>query len=146
AHVDSHTANRARAARIAAHLNKFLSTRDPGAERGAFKFGVIMAGFSDGKPVLITTRYFMHALKGKPARAEQTSTALQAGEFWTFGSSAVAEEISAGKTNALKTFKEEAAVKQFRSAQKPSLTAQDYINLFGTTLRAAESEEGKKLD
>jgi len=142
--VDLQTVNRDLNTAIAAELNKFLCTRDRG-ERGAFKFGVIIAGFSDGKPVLMTTRYFMPALKGKPARAQQTSTALQAGDLWTFGSSAVPAEIYAGKTNALKTFKDEPSVKKFRSAQKSSLTAQDYINLFDTTLRAAESEEGKKM-
>src|SRR5689334_2658376 len=45
--VDLQTANRDLNTTFAAELNKFLSTRDPGAERGAFKFGVIIAGFSE---------------------------------------------------------------------------------------------------
>jgi hypothetical protein len=144
--ADVQAANHDLNSTITAELNKFLSMRDPGAERGAFKFGVIIAGFSEGKPVLMTTRYFMPALKGKPARTQQTSMALQAGDLWTFGSSAVPAEIYAGKTNALKTFKDEPVVRKFRSAPKPTLAAPDYINLFDTTLRAAESEEGKKMD
>lgn len=144
--ADVTTASRDVNAAIAAALNKFLSARNVGTDESGFKFAVIAAGFGQDKPVLITTRYFMPGVKGKPARAEQTAIAPQPGELWIMGNSSVPEEILSGKTSMLKTFKDEPAVKKFRSAPKPDLGGQDYINLFDSILRAAESDQAKKLD
>jgi hypothetical protein len=129
AHPDAEleTANRELNAEIAKALNQFLSTRDPGAQRGIFKFGVIAAGFANGKPVLMTTRYFMPSVKGKPPRTEQASSLVQAGDLWVFGnSSAVGNGIKGGLSA--------------KSA------AQDYISFFDSVLKAAESEKGRKVD
>lgn len=144
--VDAQTADREINSEIAAALNKFLSTRDLGAGRSRFKFGVITAGLRGDKPVVITTRYFLPTIKGKPARTEQTSVAAQAGDLWIFGSSAAPTEMLIGKTNSLKTFKDEPAVQKFRSAAKAGLSGQEYINFFDAVFRAAESDEGKKMD
>lgn len=144
--ADVQTAEREINSEIAAALNKYLSTRDPGAERGRFKFGVIVAGFNDDKPVLAITKYFLPTIKGKPARTERTSAYTHSGDLWIFSNSSVPDEILAGKTNGLKAFKNEPAAEKFRSAPKAGLSEQEYVNLFDSILRAAESDEGKKLD
>ena len=144
--ADPQTADREINSEIAAALNKFLSTRDLGAERGRFKFGVIIAGFNQSKPVLMTTKYSLPVAKDRPARAEKATITLQPGDIWQFGSSAAAIEILTPKKNALKTFKESPAVRKLSSTPRSSLAAQDYINLFDAILRAAESDEGKKRD
>ena len=148
AHGDAEleTANREVNAAIAAELNKFLAARDPGAAAGMFKFGVIAAGYSAGKPSLIITSYFMPGTKGKPARAEQSSAAPAPGDLWIFGSSAAPAEILSGKNVAFNTFREEPGAAKFHSAQKASLTAHDYVGLFQAMLQAAQSAQGKKLD
>lgn len=144
--VDLQTANRDINATIAAALNKFLATRDPGKERGAFKFGLIVAGFQEGKPALTMTRYFMPAVKGKQARAEETSAVLHAGELWLFSSSVAAADILSDKTAGLKTFADRPAVRKFHSASASSLAAQDFLGLLDAVLRAAESDQGRKID
>jgi hypothetical protein len=144
--ADLETANRDLNAAVAAELNKFLATRDPGAAAGTFRFGVIAAGYSAGKPLLVTTKYFMPATKGKPARAEQTSVTLQPGDLWISGSSAVPGAVVAANATALRSFRDEPAAAKFRSGQKSTLTPQDYLGLFDVILRAAESDQGKKLD
>lgn len=144
--ADLESANREVNAAIAGELNKFLATRDPGAARGTFKFGVIAAGHGADQPLLITTRYFMPAAKGKPARAEQTSATTKPGDLRIFGSSAVPAEILSGKNAAFKAFRDDPSVAKLHSAQKASLTAHDYVGLFDAILQAAESAQGRKLD
>jgi len=145
--ADFATANREVNAAIAAELNKFLASRPPGgANAGAFKFGVVAAGFSAGKPVLITTKYFMPLAKGKHARVEQTRAAPQPGDLWLFGSSAVPEEVLSGKSEAFSTFRGLPGPKEFRAIEKSRLTTHDYVGLFDAILQAAESNQGHKLD
>jgi hypothetical protein len=143
--ADLQTADREVNAAVAAAMNKFLSTRGPGAESGAFKFGIIAAG-SDGKPTLIATRYFMPGPKGEAMRAERTSSVAQPGEIWIFSRSSVPLELLAGKSNTLEQFRGDPAVKKFRSLQGSGLAEQDYLTLFDRILKASESDQGKKLD
>lgn len=128
--ADLQTANRELNLEITNALNAFLSTRDPGRARGAFQFGVIVAGFDNGKPVVITTKYFMPALKGKPARKAETSSPVKAKDLWIFGNSAAAMEVANGKI-------------KFESAPGG---AEAYLQLFSLILGQAESDSGKKLD
>ncbi len=144
--VDIQTADREVNAAVAAAVNKFLSTRDPGAQRGVFKFGIVAAGFVDGKPAVIATRYFLPAAKGKAMRMERTSTPTKPGDMRIFGSSSVPMELLTGKSNTLKNLKTDPAVRKFRSSPNASLADQDYLTLFDHILRAAESAQGKKLD
>lgn len=144
--VDLQTADREINTAVAAALNKFLSTRPPGAGGGAFKFGVVAVGFVDGKPAVIVTRYFMPGVNRKTVRSERTSAPATAGDMWIFGSSSVPMELLTGKPNTLEKFKADPAVRKFRAASNASLVEQDYLGLFDHILRAAESDQGKKLD
>jgi hypothetical protein len=144
--ADLQTADREVNAAVAAAMNKFLSTRGPGAESGAFKFGVIAAGLVDGKPTLIATRYFLPGPKGKTMRAEHTSSVAQPGEIWIFSRSSVPLELLNGKSNTLEQFRGDATIKKFRSSQNSGLAEQDYLTLFDRILKASESDQGKKLD
>jgi hypothetical protein len=131
---------------VATAVNQFFSTRDPGAQKGAFKFTIVSVGFLDGNPVVIVTRYFLPALKGKPMRAERTSTPAQPGEMWIFGNSGVPSALLAEKSAVLADVRKEPAVQKFHSTPAASLAVQDYVSLFDQVLRAAESNEGKKVD
>jgi hypothetical protein len=131
---------------VATAVNQFFSTRDPGAQKGAFKFAIVSAGFLDGKPVVTVTRYFLPALKGKPMRTEHTSTPAQPGEMWIFGSSGVPSALLAEKSTVLAEVRKEPAVQKFHTTASADLAVQDYVNLFDQVLRGAESNEGKKVD
>jgi hypothetical protein len=144
--VDIQTADREVNAAVTTAMNKFLSTREPGAAGGAFKFAIIAAGFVDGKPTVIATRYFMPGTKGKAMRTEHTSTQAKAGDIWIYSRSSVPLELMTGKSKSLEQLKSDPAIQKFRSAPNPSLGVQDYVALFDRTLRASESDQGKKLD
>jgi hypothetical protein len=131
---------------VATAVNQFFSTRDPGAQKGAFKFAIVSAGFLDDKPVVMVTRYFLPALKGKPMRTERTSTPAQPGEMWIFGNSVVPSSVLAEKSTVLAEVRKQPAVQKFRSTSSSNLAVQDYVNLFDQVLRAAESDQGKKVD
>jgi hypothetical protein len=144
--VDLPTAEREVNAAVAAAVNKFLSARTAGAEGGAFKFAIVATGFLDGKPAVIATRYFMPGAKGKTVRSERTSAPAKAGDMWIFGSSSVPMHLLTGKPNTLEKFKADPAVRKFLSSSNTSLVEQDYLSLFDHILRAAESDQGRKLD
>ncbi|HET9837043.1 MAG TPA: hypothetical protein VFR84_02330 [Candidatus Angelobacter sp.] len=110
---------------IAGAANQFFSTRDPGAARGAFKFGVVLAGFADGKRVVNTTRYFMPAAKGRPVRVERTSTPVRDSDVWVFGNSAGVREMLS------------------RAVQKRE---SGYAMLFRDAINLAETPENRRRD
>jgi hypothetical protein len=132
--ADLQTANRELNSEVSAAVNKFSSTRDPGVEHGQFKFSTIIAGFSEGKPILIMTTYFLPTVKGKLWRTEQKAAAVQPGDVWIFGNSAAATDAVNGKLK----------VKDETGAKNRSIA--DCINLFDVILTAAESPEGRKRD
>jgi len=145
--TDIDTASRELNAAIADTLAKFYATRDPGADAGKYQFELIFAGFAAGQPKTLRTRYYLPKVKGGKARTESIAVAVKPGEVLAFGPERVKEELLRGKSNALKTFKAEAPVKKFRESAAPgTFSLQDYIELFDVILRAAESEEGKKLE
>jgi hypothetical protein len=143
---DLQTVDRELNAVVASAMNKFLSTRNPGTNGGKFQFGIVAAGFADGKPTLIATRYFMPMAKGKPVRTERTSAAAQPGEIWIYSQSAVPPALMAARSNSLEQFRNDPAVKKLHSSQNSVLTEQDYLALFDRILQASESDQGKKLD
>jgi hypothetical protein len=147
AHPDADIRSAAREinSEIARNTTKFFSTRDPGTEKGKYAFAVIFAGFDQGKPWLSPTRYFMPVAKGSPMRTQPVPGTIPSGEIRVFGNSKVEQELLSGNSAALKSFKAEAAVKTYRSRPAAERTLQDYVNVFDVILRAAESEEGKKL-
>ena len=143
--VDIQTADREINAAVATGLNKFFSTRNFASESGAFKFGIIVAGFVEGKPTVIATRYFMPGMKGKAMRTERNSAAATAGDMWIFSRSSVPLELIMEKSNRMAQFRADPAIKKVRAAS-PNLTLQDYVAFFDRALRASESDQGKKLD
>jgi len=144
--ADIQTVDREVNAAVSAAVNKFLSTRDPGAERGMFKFAIAAAGLVEGKPTVMVTRYFLPSVKGKALRTERTSAPAKTGELWVLGSSSVPMELLTGRSNLLAKAKADPAVKKFHSSPNSTLAGQDYINLFDRVLNAAESDQGKKMD
>jgi hypothetical protein len=150
--LDSHsdagleTANREINALVSQAVAKFFSTRNPAAQAGKYVFAIICLGFADGKPFTEGTRYSIPLSKGKPARAEKFSGNAGPGVIWGYGGGRVPAELTSGKSVALKEFKGEPSVKKFHSSAARDLSPQDFINLFDTILRAAESEEGKKFN
>src|SRR5579859_2408867 len=150
--LDSHpdsgleVANREVNSLISQAVAKFFSTRNPGAQAGKYVFTVICVGFVEGKPFTAGSQYFTPLAKGKPARTEKTPGNIKFGEIWGHGSGKIVEELTKGKSSALKEFKAEPSVRNFHSSAALGLSAQDFLNLFDTILRAAESEEGKKFD
>lgn len=144
--VDIQTADREVNASIAAAMNRFLSTREYRAENGGFKFAVIVVGYIDGKPTVVSTRYFMPGLRGKPMRTERAVASAKAGDIWIFSQSSVPLELLIGKSNTLEQFQSDPAIKKFRPTPSADLTTQDYLAFFDRVLRASESEQGKKLD
>jgi hypothetical protein len=144
--VDTQTADREVNAAVAVAVNKFFFTRDPSAQRGVFKFGIVAAGFVSGTPTVISTRYFLPSAKGKALRTERTSAPCKAGDLWIFGSSSVPLELLTGKSNTMAALKADPAVKKFRTSPNASLVEQDYLTLFYHLVRATESDQGKKLD
>ena len=131
--ADLQTANRELNSEITAAVNKFSSTRDPGAGRGQFKFSTIIAGFNEGKPMLITTTYFLPTVKSRPWRTEQKPAAVRPGDIWIFGNSAAAADTINGKIKG-------------KGETGANRSIADCIKLFDFTLAAAESPEGKKRD
>jgi hypothetical protein len=144
--VEIDAAGREINALVTAALNKFFATRNPGADGGKYKFGVVIAGYVAGKPALTATRYFIPTGKGQLARTEKISSEIFPGRLMIFGNARVQTELVAGKSDALKAFKAEPSVKQFRSSRPTDASAQEYASLFDVILRAAESDEGKKFD
>src|SRR5258708_6273944 len=57
-------ANRELNAAIASAVAKFFATRDPGPEANKHQFDVIFAGYIDGKPSILGTRYFLPKTRG----------------------------------------------------------------------------------
>jgi hypothetical protein len=139
-------ANREINSLVSQTVTKFFSSRNPGAQAGKYAFTIICVGFVDGKPLTAGAKYFMPLSKGKPARSEKIPDNIKLGDIWGHGSGRIVEELTKGKPAALKEFKSEPAVKKFHSSAAQSLSMQDFVNLFDTILRAAESEEGKKFD
>lgn len=150
--LDSHpdagleTANSEVNALVSQTVAKFFSTRNPGAQAGKFAFAIICVGLVDGKPFTAGNKYFTPISKGKAARTEKTAENLKIGEVWSNGPGKVLEELVSGRSAALAKFKAEPSVKKFHSSAARDLSAQDFLNLFDTILRAAESDEGKKFD
>lgn len=143
---DLQTADRELNAAVTSAMNKFLFTRNAGTRSGAFQFAILAAGFADGKPTLIATRYFMPTAKGKAMRIERTSAVAQPGEVWIYSRSSVPLKLLAGKSNALEQFRSDPAVEKFRSSQNSDLAEQDHLALFDRILKASESDQGKQLD
>jgi len=150
--LDSHpdtgleAANREINSLVSQAVTKFFSTRNPGAQAGKYAFTVICVGFVEGRPFTAGNKYFTPLAKGKPARIEKAPDNMKFGEIWGHGSGKVIEELTKGKSSALKEFKAEPSLKNFHSSSALSLSTQDFLNLFDTILRASESEEGKKFD
>jgi len=96
--ADIQTVDREVNAAVSAAVNKFLSTRDPGAERGVFKFAIAAAGLVEGKPTVMVTRYFLPSVKGKALRAERTlrPPKLENCGSWQFS---VPMELLTGRSN-----------------------------------------------
>ena len=143
--VEIDTASREINALVTAALNKFFATRNPGADGGKYKFGVVIAGYMAGKPTLTVTRYFIPIGKGQSARTEKIPGAIFPGHLMIFGNARVQTELLTGKSDALKAFKAEPPVTQFRSSRPAGASAQEYASLFDVILRAAESDEGEKF-
>jgi hypothetical protein len=139
-------ANRELNAAIASAVTKFFATRDPGPEANRHQFDVIFAGFIDGKPSILGTRYFLPKTRGGQPRTEPISAPAKTGDLLAIGPVRVKDELLTGKSAALGAFKTEAPVAKFRSSKPEDLSAQDFAGLFDVVLRAAESEEGKKLE
>jgi hypothetical protein len=150
--LDSHPdagldlANREINSLVSQTVTKFFSSRNPGAQAGKYAFAILSVGFVDGKPLTAGNRYFIPLSKGKPARAERISATASSEFVWGHSRMSVVTELLGGKSAALKEFKSEPSVKKFHSSAHQSLSTQDFVNLFDTILRAAESEEGKKFD
>jgi len=113
-------------ATVAAAVNRFVSKRDPGTQKGAFKFAIVSAGFLDDKPVVMVTRYFLPMVQGKPMRTERTVTPAKAGELWILGSAGLRAASLERKSAVFTTATKDPAVR-------------NYINLFHQILRTAES-------
>jgi len=143
--ADLQTISREANSAVLAAVNQFFATRDPGAAHGEFKFGIVVAGLSQGNPMVITTRYFLPAAKGKALRTEQTSTVARPGNVWLFGNSSAAKGLLAGSSSALAPFRTEDAVRKFHVERQKS-GAMDMAAAFQVIVRAAESDDGKKLD
>lgn len=126
-------------------LTKFYATRDPEGDAGKYKFSIIFAGFVNHQPSIQGTRYFIPKAKGGKPHTEKIAATGQPGELLAFGPAKVKDELLSGKSDALKTFKDEAPVKKFRAAPG-GFVLQDYIDLFNVILRASESPEGAKFD
>jgi len=144
--VELDAASRELNALVADTLEKFYATRDPGADADKYKFAMIFAGFNDSQPSILRTRYFIPKVKGGKPRTEVIATPVKSGELLAFGPVRVKNELLGGKSGALKTFKAEAPVTKFRASGPGTSTLQDFVGLFDVILRAAESEEGKKLE
>lgn len=143
--VEIDAASRELNALVAGTVEKFYATRDPGADANKYQFEMIFAGFTGTQPVITRTRYFIPRVKGGKPRAETVAATLAPGALLASGPVKAKNELLGGKSAALKTFKSEAAVAKFRAASG-NLSLQDFIGLFDVVLRAAESEEGKKLE
>lgn len=139
-------ANRELNAEIAASVTKFFSTRDPGPQANKYQFDVIFAGYVDGKPSVLGTRYFLPKIRGGKPRTESIPAPAKIGNLFAVGPVGAKNELLAGKSAALSTFKAEAPVAKFRSSRPETLSASDFTGLFDVILRAAESAEGKKLE
>lgn len=132
-------------AAVAEAATKYFSTRAPGADMGRYKFALIFAGLSEGKPVINATRYSMPLAKGKAMRAEPITGEIKTGQLWVFGQSRVEQALLTNSSTSLAKFRAEASIKKLHSSRPADLTLQDYVNAFDTVLRATESAEGKKM-
>jgi len=126
--VDVAAADRDLNAAVTAEMNKFFSTRGPGATPGAFEFGLVIAGFADGKRVVSTTRYFAPISKGRPVRTQHTSMAAHDFDVWVYGNAShPRQSLSTGI----------AAIQKLK---------RDYSDVFREEMAAAESDDSKKHD
>lgn len=148
AHPDAtfEIARRELSALILEGANRFFSHRDPGREAGRYKFALLFVDYAGGKPSISGARYFMPLASGKPVRTEATAAAVRPGEMWIFGLVKVPQELLAGNSAALKTYKADPAIRKFRSSPRDQLPAQDLLAAFDVTLQAAESPQGRKFD
>jgi hypothetical protein len=144
--ADIHTAREQIDSQVVAALVKFFSVRNPGAEANQYKFTLIYAGFLDEKPVCNATRYYLPAARGKNPRAEDLFATLESGEARIFSGSGAVRELLNGKSHDLSEFKADPAMRKLHGAGRQGLQAEDYLRVFSTTLGAAESAEGLKLD
>jgi hypothetical protein len=126
-------------------LNKFFATRDPGLDGGKYRFGVVAAGYLAGKPTLAETRYSIPIRKGQLAGTARGFRGMFPGSLMIFGNAKVEAELVAGKSDTLKEFKAEPSIKRFHSSRPSDASVQEYADFFDTILRAAESDEGKRL-
>jgi hypothetical protein len=144
--ADIHTAREQINSQVVAALAKFFSVRHPGAEANQYKFTLIYAGFVDEKPVCNATRYYLPAARGKNPRAEDLFATLESGEARIFSGSVAVREMLNGKSHGLSEFKADPAMQKLHRTGTQGLQAEDYLRIFSTTLGAAESAEGEKLD
>ena len=130
---------------VSSRSTSFFSTRNPGKAAGRFSFALVFAGYSNGKPVLAGTRYFMPAGKGKAMKTEPISVDIKPGKIFVFGPGAVARELLRGTSARLNKFKADPAIRKYRSTPPGQMTAADYQALFQAVIQATESPEGRKL-
>jgi hypothetical protein len=148
AHPDAtfESASRDLSALMLEGANRFFSKRNPGRRAAMYKFALLFVSYSDGKPSISGTRYFMPAAMGKPMRTEAISSASKSGEMWIFGLVKVPQELLTGNSAALKKYKADPAINGFRSSHPDQLSAQGLLPVFEVVLQAAESTAGKKFD
>ncbi len=113
--ADINAANREINSLVSAAVNKFFSTRDPGADAGKYKFAIILVGYADDKPMVSNTRYFLPQAKGKAVRTEAVSSQAKSGDVWVFGNAKVQAELMTGTSSVLKKFKAEPPLQKFRA-------------------------------
>lgn len=138
-------ANKEINAHVADAAKKFFAKRKPGVEAAKEKFALVFAGYADGKPRVIVTRYFMPLAQGAAMKTVTTSSEAKAGELWALGAVKVQQELLSGTATSLQKFKLEPEIKKFRSSKHEELAAQDFVAAFATVLHATESGEGQKF-
>lgn len=135
---------------IASSWTRFFATRDPGEAAGQMRLRVICIGLADGAPVAIRTKYFVPEGSGKSTRTEVLASMEPARPdlpwILELGKWKTAEELTAGKSPAFRSFKSEPPMQKFRLSRGNGLSLQDFVRTFDVILRATESEEGKQFD
>ena len=131
---------------VNAAVTKFFFTRDPGSDAAKYKFSIILAGFVNDKPVITETRYFIPTAKGNAPRTSRVAGNINPGAVVVAGSPKVEAELLRGSSSALPDFKKDPAIARLRASRPENLSSQEFIAVFETILRAAESEEGKRFD
>ena len=110
---------------------------------------LICVGFSEGKPAAILNDIVM-ADANQPVTVESKGFQLPPGFFMGLGLPDVAMSIVQGDDARLDKFRNQAAVKKYRTAVTNkvigTLTAQDLISISRVCLSATESAEGRAVD